>query len=260
MHFILIITFFTTSCQCSRKSNRVSILTFTKKIKKTCFIRYLSIIMQLQDTSVPNHLYQHTGGNTMKNNDFETENSLTEAIHRLARSLRRKTPTTPRASHGYIRLLSLINEHDGSSSSELADLMDIRPSSLTEMLGYLESDGMIRRQRGENDLRVVRVYIESIGREHLEKIEKTIDDDYLDILTSQEKISLMELCNKLSQGLNNRMPSDDIVKNRQGHHNHSGHKHHPHDGEGHFHKDHGFCHHNKGEDSKTNDAPRTKGE
>jgi DNA-binding MarR family transcriptional regulator len=132
-----------------------------------------------------------------------TEQPLTDAVHKLMRSLRRKPAGQPHISRGYMRLLKFVSEHEGASSSELAELMDIRPSSLTEMLGRLELDGMLRKHRDEKDLRVVRIYLEQEGRKRLElHINGDIEPDVLsNILTEEESKTFIELCIKLSDGL-----------------------------------------------------------
>ncbi len=135
-----------------------------------------------------------------------SEQSVSEAMHRLMRNLHRRPSVHPHGRRGYNRLLRKIDGNDGASSRELAELMDVRPSTLTRLLDRLEADGMIRRYRDENDLRIVHIHLEDAGRAHLETAKsKTPDEDtFSDILSSDERNALIDLCNKLSDGLEQR--------------------------------------------------------
>jgi len=148
----------------------------------------------------------------------KNEQALIEAISSLARNLRRRPANAPRGSFRFIRLLSLISARqepvpgealspsEGATPGELAELMDMRPSSLTEMLGLLEADGMIVRKRDENDLRVVRVIITEAGLNHLNGLRSRTPEYSIvkDILTSEECTEFIRLSAKLSEGMEKR--------------------------------------------------------
>lgn len=142
----------------------------------------------------------------MEGNNAGTEQTLTEALRRLERSLRRQPFSHNHHSRGKMRFLRLLAGHGGASARELAELMDIRPSSLAELLAKLEKGGLIRRDRDENDLRVVRIHLEEAGHRKLAEMESNaiLADAFSDILTGKEKDTLIELCNKLSDGLEKR--------------------------------------------------------
>lgn len=156
--------------------------------------------------------------------------SIEDALTRLVRMLRRSAFREPRRTNRYNHLLSLINAHNGVSARELAELMDIRPSSLTEMLNRMEEDGLVRRYRDEDDQRIVSVRIEKRGTEQLEESRSRKADTFADILNADEVVRLVELCEKLSDGLESRALSGE----REDHPHHHGH--HPH------HRDHGRGH------------------
>ena len=62
------------------------------------------------------------------------------------------------------RVLTLLQESDGISQRKLALILDIRPQSLSELLGKLERDGLIRREKNEDDKREILVSLTEVGR------------------------------------------------------------------------------------------------
>lgn len=139
--------------------------------------------------------------NTLPRNDFEP--TVTESVHRLMRSFRRLTGQDHRHPRGYHRLLRILSRHEGVSARELADLMEIRPASLAELLAKMETDGFILRKKDQKDRRIHRIHLSPMGRAHLEEMKELKADDPLiaGILSSEERQTLIRLCNKLSQGL-----------------------------------------------------------
>lgn len=140
------------------------------------------------------------------NNHFKSGGSITEAVMRLSRGLRRRppfVPVMPRASHRAMRLLQLVSQHDAIASRELAELMDIRPSSLTEMLARLEADGLVSKEKDPQDLRVWRISLTEDGKNLLKEASEPwkAQDDFSDILSEEETATFLELCKKLSDGL-----------------------------------------------------------
>ncbi len=62
-----------------------------------------------------------------------------------------------RATTGQIRLLRILNAHQGCTMQELADLLDVAPPTATVMIKRLLTQGFVERFRDEQDWRVVRV-------------------------------------------------------------------------------------------------------
>lgn len=127
--------------------------------------------------------------------------NVTESIFRLVRIMRRKPSSPGHHSHGVGKLLQIIASNDSATSSELAEMMDIRPSSLTELLNRLEDRGIITRTRDTNDLRVVRVSISEQGQAEMkqhEKEKRQLIDGLADCLNPEEKKIFCELCDRLA--------------------------------------------------------------
>lgn len=144
----------------------------------------------------------------MKNENFEATNSINESIYKLARLAKRGPSTGHNISHGNLRLLSLINKNNGAISKEFAELLDIRSSSMTEMMNQLESSGMISKNRDENDMRTIRISITPEGQKLLQEVSSGADAKFKDILTDEEKEQFILLCNKLIQGVSTNLSAE----------------------------------------------------
>ncbi|KAB1443193.1 MarR family winged helix-turn-helix transcriptional regulator [Pseudodesulfovibrio senegalensis] len=59
----------------------------------------------------------------------------------------------PQAHHAQGRVLAIIHDKGPISQGELLEMLDIRSSSLSELLGKLQSKGLIERERNEADRR-----------------------------------------------------------------------------------------------------------
>lgn len=132
---------------------------------------------------------------------------------RLDRVLRRRppiVPVKPHVSHRAMRLLLIVSQNESITSRELAERLDIRPSSLTEMLGRLESDNLILRERDTQDLRVWRISLTEDGKKLLENAAEPwkAHDDFSDILSEDEIKTFLELCRKLADGLEEKYSSE----------------------------------------------------
>ena len=83
---------------------------------------------------------------------------LQEHILRVARMLRRH-PAGEQVSRGRLRLIRVILAEEGIKTADLAQRLDIRPSSLTDLLKRMEENGEVLRLRDEQDARISRVYL-----------------------------------------------------------------------------------------------------
>ncbi|MCL1802851.1 MAG: MarR family transcriptional regulator [Eubacteriaceae bacterium] len=137
--------------------------------------------------------------------------NVLESLNRLVRLTRRFQVSQSRdargpghASFGDTRLMGVLHRSEGLSAKELAEIMDVRPPSLSEALGRLESNGDIRRERDALDYRVNRFYLTDKGRNEIQKRA----DDYTkmrdaieECLSEEERGIFIKLCGKLSNQL-----------------------------------------------------------
>ena len=67
-------------------------------------------------------------------------------------------------------VLVRLERTEGLKQSELADLLDLQPISLTRLLDKLDENGLIERRADPNDRRVNRLYLKPAARPLLGKL------------------------------------------------------------------------------------------
>lgn len=122
---------------------------------------------------------------------------------KLARAMRRCPPE--RREYPFPpaigRLLECAAQNPGVSSRELCEFLDLRPSSLSEMLSRAEADGLLTRTADEADRRVQRISLTEKGRETVTEMESAREQDArrrVSCFTEEEKEQFCRLCEKLS--------------------------------------------------------------
>ena len=156
------------------------------------------------------------------------ENDVILAVLKLSRAMRRCTPPPPppaghpgpgmppvppmadRAGRDPVcppavgRLLACVAENPHVSSRDLCEILDLRPSSLSEMLARAESEGWITRTVDDADRRVQRVNLSEKGKSFIEKMEAARQKDLerkTSCFTEEEKAQFCALCDRLSAHL-----------------------------------------------------------
>jgi len=79
---------------------------------------------------------------------------------------------------GQQRVLAILRLEDGLSQSYLGEVLDLRPSSIAELLKKLENSGDITRKEDENDKRTKLVYLTANGRKKADDNASLKDADY----------------------------------------------------------------------------------
>ena len=145
-----------------------------------------------------------------------TEQNRQEALlfefDRVMRLLRRRPAGMPNYGRGTYRLLDRIQGNSGLSTRALAELMDVRPSSLNEALAGLEREGLLLRRRNPEDQRVFIVRLLPKGEEQLEKMRAAkglVGAEIGKLLTEDEALALTRLAGKLADGLEALTPSSE---------------------------------------------------
>ena len=125
---------------------------------------------------------------------------------KLARAMRRCPPE--RREYPFPpavgRLLLCASENPGVSSRELCELLDLRPSSLSEMLSRAESEGFLPRTVDEADRRIQRVSLTEKGTRAVREMETARDEEARKktaCFTEEEKKQFCTLCDKFSSWL-----------------------------------------------------------
>lgn len=135
---------------------------------------------------------------------MEQQRDIVSNVMRVARKVRRLERPDRNESRGSLRLLRKLADHEGLTARELAEMMDIRQPSLTEMLNRLEGGGIVRREPDQQDHRKIRIYLEDEGREILERYreQRQQEVEYLNaILTREEQQLFCRICDKMADAL-----------------------------------------------------------
>ena len=132
------------------------------------------------------------------------ENDVVLAFLKLSRAMRRCPPE--RREYPFPpavgRLLECAAANSNVSSRELCEALDVRPSSLSEMLARAEAEGLLTRTADETDRRVQRVSLTARGRQIVSEMENARCRDSekkAACLTPEERKTFCELCGRLSE-------------------------------------------------------------
>lgn len=135
-------------------------------------------------------------------------NQLMEKMHRFISLMRRtahfhhrQDETSFSTHHAQGRLLSLIFSKQSISQKELVDLLDIRPSSLSELLKKLESKELIERTPSEQDKRNMTVTLTAQGKSIVEQMERSrtdFEENVFKMLSAEERETFASLLDKIT--------------------------------------------------------------
>lgn len=107
------------------------------------------------------------------------------------------------------RLLSVLKQKDGLTQRELCEELDIRPSSVGELVRKLEANGLVMRQNNADDRRVMNVYLTESGREFVDKtssVQSEIRANLFKEISEEEKDTFARVLQKMIISLENEYP------------------------------------------------------
>lgn len=134
---------------------------------------------------------------------LEQVRNCTNLVHRLMHSEHHAAhPSALEANigRGQGLVLRILAEEDGLAQSEITEKLDIRPSSLGELVTKLERNGFVERRQNENDKRVVNVFLTEKGREAESQFvnpRREAAKSWFAELSEEEKEQLAELLDKM---------------------------------------------------------------
>lgn len=103
------------------------------------------------------------------------------------------------------RALFIISKHENLTKGELSELLDIRPSSTSDLVRKLTDKGFITVTADSNDKRVSRLAVTEAGKELLNESTGTdfdsIAQNLTQGLTAEEQEELNQLLTKMLAGL-----------------------------------------------------------
>lgn len=169
---------------------------------------------------------------------------LYTSLHRLSRQLHRYSYRFFQGQQHYyqeqFRLLFLIAENDGIIQRDLVEKMDVRPSSMTEMIAKMEQFGLVSRKQDDKDQRVMHIFLTEQGRAAVDESQKNnekLAETLFSGLTEEEIGQMLQINEKLCAHLSlmdSAGPAHDFPRGRhRGFGRSRGFEHHHHEGFGH---------------------------
>lgn len=103
---------------------------------------------------------------------------------------------------GQQRVLAILNKEDGLIQSQLAEILDIRPSSLAELLKKMETSGDVYREEDPEDKRIKRVYMTEQGRAKIAPFDPSANrsEAFFAGLNEEEQEQLGKYMDKIADG------------------------------------------------------------
>ena len=100
--------------------------------------------------------------------------------------------------------LTLLDKNEGMSQGELSQRFEVDPSRVTRLAKRLEREGLLRRERGPEDNRVVHMYLTQKGRgliEDLSGLRERFDQRIGTVLSTEELEELRRLLGVLVEAM-----------------------------------------------------------
>lgn len=108
----------------------------------------------------------------------------------------------PNGGRGQMRLLQLLYQSSaGLTNADIAEILDIRPSSVSATISKLADMGLVERIPSESDKRAIIVKLSDQGRQMFDQYDERVDDWSNQVfggLTDDEQQQLEALLTKLS--------------------------------------------------------------
>ncbi len=141
---------------------------------------------------------------------METQETIAQklmTVQRLMGGVRRGRPRRRDAHRGQGRILTFLKLKDGVSTRDLAEVLGIRVSSLNEVLGRMERDGLIERRQSPDDGRVMLVYLTDRGR--AQEAPRAFDEALFAGFSDEELQTLGALLDRLIANLEAQLTDEE---------------------------------------------------
>lgn len=103
--------------------------------------------------------------------DSDKLDGMLASICRLHYNLARQRLDDTGLHRGQPRVLFALKAQDGRSHSELAEILEVTPATVTNTIKRMEHAGFVERRRSQEDERVSLVYLTDAGRTICSKLD-----------------------------------------------------------------------------------------
>ena len=150
----------------------------------------------------------------------EIRKNVIDSAFALARAMRRgPRHTEHQLPPAMERTLMVISENDGLSSGELCQLLDVRPSSASELTDRMSEKGLLEKQPDEADKRVSKIFLTELGKAQaarLAELRSEAVSAFSACFTDEEAIQFCTLAYKLAAHLNQNADEESCRKGPEG--------------------------------------------
>ena len=166
-------------------------------------------------------------------NLFEQAQQFTHLLHRITHYYHKQSQI-PLPHPGQSKLLLLVLEREPVGQKELVELLDVRPSSLSELLQKLEAKGLVDRTPDQQDRRNMLVSLTEQGRElaaQLSASKGALEAGVFSALSQEEQAQLSQILAKVTARWQELLSGEEEPPHPPvpPHHGpHGPHSHHPH--------------------------------
>ncbi|MBS4028841.1 MAG: MarR family transcriptional regulator [Ignavibacteriales bacterium] len=155
-----------------------------------------------------NTVVAHKNFSNRNSETWNLDTSLGFLMNRTARGMKRaldaKLLEHELTATQYIVLIRMYEE-DGISLTELVERLYLDNPTLTGIIDRMERDGLLQRQRDDDDRRVVNVYLTAKGkllRSEIEHLAQETDEDIWKNFSEPEKKEMLNYIERLWNNLN----------------------------------------------------------
>ena len=123
-------------------------------------------------------------------------------VHDVARLLRTLADQRVRAlnmTRAQWAVLSRLELREGIKQSELADVLDIKPITLTRLIDRLCANGLVERRLDPDDRRVKRLYLTPAARPVVERLAQLGDELMANVLAGLEPRAVESMLKHLAR-------------------------------------------------------------
>lgn len=109
------------------------------------------------------------------------------------------------------RVFAVLAERDGMTNAELAEELDVRPSSVTALVDRLEQQGMVSREPSPTDGRVTLIRLTAEGKDRVAQRsgeQEKMMSAALKTLTREDQEKLVELLRRVADNLDALYPDE----------------------------------------------------
>ena len=108
-------------------------------------------------------------------------------------------------------MLRALWDQEGRTHSELAELLHVRPATITKMIQRMERAGFVQRRPDPDDERVSRVYLTNAGHAIRESVDDAMDELEAELLcgfSREERVVLRRFFGRIRDNLT-RVPLEE---------------------------------------------------